>query len=194
MTLEDYLLWPSMKICQPSNRRQHNEDSCTWSCENHMWWSPRHWLTQATKGAILNFSVDVLNIRNTDDYDKVHAHAASQVLLLSGNTRTIDYLKFTMSNICAIVDASHQQAESLTAMTTFAWFWWLNSLAPGRCGSNFKRVISKHVTDSVHEHFLWNSFQLMPQNSGDDMSNIGSGNGLVSLSTKSDPDLCCHMV
>ena len=35
---------------------------------------------------------------------------------------------------------------------------WIHSLVPGRCGSHFKSVISRHV--SIHENFLWNCCQV----------------------------------
>ena len=59
----------------------------------------------------------------------------------------------------------------------------INPLAPGRCGSNFKSVISKHMSwikfMSTSTEYLW--WQV----------NIGSGNFTWA---NVDPDLCRHMV
>ena len=61
-----------------------------------------------------------------------------------------------------------------------------SSLAPGRCGSNFKSVIFEH---KLRVKFMSTSCEIalkwMPQDAFDDKEvNIGSGNGLVTSSNK----------
>ena len=64
----------------------------------------------------------------------------------------------------------------------------VNSLAPGRCGSNFKRAISKHVTILVHVHYLWNCSQVDATEHLWWQVNIASGNGLVPSGSKPLPE------
>ena len=78
----------------------------------------------------------------------------------------------------------------------------INSLAPGRYGSNLKIIIFKVITQNCS----WRTFceivlTWMPQNQTNEIATlIGSGNGLVPSGNKSlfwvivDWDLCHHMV
>ena len=63
----------------------------------------------------------------------------------------------------------------------------INSLAPGKCGDNFKGVISELIwikfMSTCEITLSW-----MPQNTLDDKVNIGSGNGLVPFGTKPLPE------
>ena len=58
----------------------------------------------------------------------------------------------------------------------------INSLAPGRCGSNFKSVIFENDMDQILEIFCEIALWWMPK------SIFGSGNGLVPDDTKPLPE------
>ena len=72
----------------------------------------------------------------------------------------------------------------------------LNSLAQGSCGSNFKRVISKHMFMSVCETTL----RWITQTTFADTSTLIQVTAWLGVireqsiaSTNVDPDLCCHI-
>ena len=76
------------------------------------------------------------------------------------------------------------------------WPQWINPLAPGRGGSQFKTMNFKLVIqdNSFGAHceiaLMW-----MPQDLTNQWEvNMASGNGLVPSSNKPLPDLCCHVV
>ena len=60
----------------------------------------------------------------------------------------------------------------------------VNSLAPVRCGCNFKCTFLTHVVDWILDHILLNFSQINVPEPHWWQVNIGSGNGLVSLSNK----------
>ena len=74
----------------------------------------------------------------------------------------------------------------LFVLTKFIYH--LLSLVPGRCSSNFQSVISEHMLLIKFMRTLEISVRWMPQNTFDDKSTNGSGNGLVPSGIKPLPE------
>ena len=72
--------------------------------------------------------------------------------------------------------------------------YWFNSMAPGRCGSIFKSVISEHLLSIQFTSISYEiTLRWMPQNTLDYV-NIGSGNGLVSSDNKPLPEAMLNQI